>query len=307
MPIWPLEPQNPSLYRLQVVLSPKMVSRCKCVKSRTLLSYLISRYSLCVSYDETFDLTARGIEYLNIFLCRYQAPPPRSYRLVVIIFFQGHPGSSRALRGFPSLLTLEREVARTSHLGVSPDLPFDKVKIFTWYLPAAGLPFQVKGRQNYHFSSRIVSYVFCIFCCCCRLQTVSRDCRSGLQAPLPASSHKSYQIQYQIYFILYRFLSCLCFCVFFCQIARGRRPTLTPTLTQAGAPTRARLRRAFWKKWFKKCADHLRHWNLFGTLSGMICGVRTSQRLRLYWLTCSSDLGVVLLGCVFRHGWDQPC
>ena len=44
-------------------------------------------------------------------------------------------------------------------------------------------------------------------------------------------------------------------CNLFCQIARGRGPTLTltltltltPTLIQAGAPTRARLRRAFWK------------------------------------------------------------
>ena len=31
----------------------------------------------------------------------------------------------------------------------------------------------------------------------------------------------------------------------------------------------------------KKCADHLKHRNMFGTLSGMICGVRTSQRLLL--------------------------
>ena len=47
------------------------------------------------------------------------------------------------------------------------------------------------------------------------------------------------------------FLSCffVFLCFFFRQIARGRRPTLTLTLTlpQARAPTRAPLRHAFWK------------------------------------------------------------
>ena len=40
----------------------------------------------------------------------------------------------------------------------------------------------------------------------------------------------------------------------------------------------------------KKCADHLTHRNVFGTLSGMIfffCGVRTSQRLLLSRVTPS--------------------
>ena len=92
------------------------------------------------------------------------------------------------------------------------------------------------------------------------------------EAPLSALSHRSYQIKYQIHFTLCMLLSCyFVFYVFFRQIARGHRPTLTPTLTptlsltptptptlpQVRAPTRAGLRRAFWKIG-KKCADHIK-------------------------------------------------
>ena len=77
-------------------------------------------------------------------------------------------------------------------------------------------------------------------------------------------------------------------CLLFCRIARGRQPaptltltltlTLTTTVIKARDPTRAQVRIAFWKT-KNKCADHLEHRNVVGILSGMICGVGTSQAL----------------------------
>ena len=43
--------------------------------------------------------------------------PPRYHYIL-----QGHPGPSRALRGVASLLTLERAVPHSTHLGVFPHL-----------------------------------------------------------------------------------------------------------------------------------------------------------------------------------------
>ena len=74
------------------------------------------------------------------------------------------------------------------------------------------------------------------------------------------------------------------FVLFFCQIARGRRPTPALTLTLG-----LRLERGFAARFGNtdnKCADHLAHRNLFGTLSRMIRGLRTSQRL----LSSTEDL-----------------
>ena len=87
------------------------------------------------------------------------------------------------------------------------------------------------------------------------LQLLSIYISAFLRRPCRSSTHKSYQIKYQIYFTLWTFLGCfLCFgcvCVFFFfffhRIARGRRPSVILTLTQAKAPTRARLCRAFWR------------------------------------------------------------
>ena len=56
-------------------------------------------------------------------------------------------------------------------------------------------------------------------------------------------------------------LSFVFVCFFSCQIARGRRPILTLTLTrtQNKAPTRAQLSLRVLKKTEKKCADHHKH------------------------------------------------
>ena len=56
----------------------------------------------------------------------YQVLSPRPYRLIVTIILQGHPGSSGALLRLSSLLTAERAVPRTTHVGVSPHLLSDK-------------------------------------------------------------------------------------------------------------------------------------------------------------------------------------
>ena len=91
---------------------------------------------------------------------------------------------------------------------------------------------------------------------------------------------------FKLFFVL------LCFVV--CQMTRGRRtalaltqtlnlnPTLTPTPTPT-LPKAIGLRhgRGFAARFGEtdvECADHLKHRSKFGTLSGMIFGVRTSQR-----------------------------
>ena len=68
-------------------------------------------------------------------------------------------------------------------------------------------------------------------------------------APSPFSLHKSTQVKYQLYFACISSFWLLRVSCFFLRVTSGRRPhstlTLALTLTQAKAPTRARLRCVF--------------------------------------------------------------
>ena len=77
--------------------------------------------------------------------CVYQVLSPRSYRLIVTLMLQGHPGSSRGTLRLPSLLTLESALYTTQpHLGVSPHLPSDKeINLLLDYRPTFGVSAEI--------------------------------------------------------------------------------------------------------------------------------------------------------------------
>ena len=73
-----------------------------------------------------------------------------------------------------------------------------------------------------------------------------------LEAPLPVFVPQIVPDKVPNIFHFKKFFRLFFFGVFVCvfffhQIASGRRPNLTLTLTPAKAPTQARLQRAFWK------------------------------------------------------------
>ena len=93
-----------------------------------------------------------------------------------------------------------------------------------------------------------------------------------------ALTHKLHQIKHQVHFILERFVGCfLCSCVlvFFFFLSYRERASTQPN-PSPGQGLRLRPERGFAARLgttMKTFADHLNHDNIFGTLSGMMCGV----------------------------------